>query len=262
MAPVSCTSLRQRGASISADRIDYSVETDTVVATGSVRLERAGDTATGPSLVYRIGEATGEMERPVFEIPKREDRRSASRGSAERVLLEGEDRSRLLRAEYTTCPVPREDWALKVSELEIDSKRQVGTAWNSAVWFLGVPILYSPWLSFPLDNARKTGFLPPTLGSSGRGGFEFALPWYWNIAPNQDATITPKLFSKRGLQLGGEYRYLRPAYSGQADVEFLPNDAIAERDRYFLAVKHSQQLPLGLSLAVNAQRVSDHAGRC
>jgi len=250
-------SLRQRGASISADRIDYSVETDTVVATGSVRLERAGDTATGPSLVYRIAEATGEMERPVFEIPKREDRRSASRGSAERVLLEGEDRSRLLRAEYTTCPIPREDWALKVSELEIDSKRQVGTAWNSAVWFLGVPILYSPWLSFPLDNARKTGFLPPTLGSSGRGGFEFALPWYWNIAPNQDATITPKLFSKRGLQLGGEYRYLRPAYSGQADVEFLPNDAIAERDRYFLAVKHSQQLPLGLSLAVNAQRVSD-----
>ncbi|MGE0358282.1 MAG: LPS-assembly protein LptD [Burkholderiales bacterium] len=250
-------SLRQRGAAIDADRLDYSLETDTVMATGHVRLERAGDVATGPRLVYRISEATGEMDNPVFELPRREDRRSASRGAAERALLEGEERSRLLRASYTTCPVPRDDWTLRVSELEIDGKRQVGTAWNTAVWFLGVPILYSPWLSFPLNNERKTGFLPPTLGSSGRGGFEFALPWYWNIAPNQDATLTPKLFTKRGLQLGGEYRYLRPDYSGQADVEFLPNDAIAERDRYFLAVRHSHRLPWGWTAAVDAQRVSD-----
>lgn len=250
-------SLRQRGAAIAADRLEYSRETDTAVATGNVRLERAGDIATGPSLVYRISEATGEMERPVFEIPGREDRRSASRGAAERVLLEGEDRSRLLRAEYTSCPVPRDDWMLKVSELEIDTRRQVGTAWNSSVWFLGVPILYSPWLTFPLNDARKTGFLAPTLGSSGRGGFEFAQPWYWNIAANQDATITPKLFSKRGLQLGGEYRYLRPAYTGQANVEFLPTDAIADRDRYLFSLRHAHQLPRGWSMSVNAQRVSD-----
>lgn len=250
-------SLRQRGASIAADRLQYSLETDVAVATGNVRLERSGDAATGPRLVYRINDGTGEMDKPVFEIPKREDRRSASRGSAERAVLEGEDRSRLLRAEYTTCPVPRDDWTLKVSELEIDGKRQVGTAWNSTVWFLGVPILYSPWLSFPLNSARKTGLLPPTLGSSGRGGFEFAQPWYWNIAENQDATITPKLFSKRGLQLGGEYRYLRPAYSGEAQAEFLPNDAIAESDRYLLAFRHAQSLPRGWVLALNAQRVSD-----
>jgi LPS-assembly protein len=249
--------LRQRGAAITADRLEYSTETDTAVATGNVRLERSGDSATGPKLVYRIEEGTGEMERPVFEIPKREDRRSSSRGAAERALLEGEDRTRLFNAEYTTCPVPRDDWTLKVSELVIDGKREVGTAWNSTVWFLGVPILYSPWLSFPTNNARKSGFLPPTLGSSGRGGFEFALPWYWNIAEYQDATITPKLFSKRGLQLGGEYRYLRPSYTGQAEVEFLPNDAIAERDRYLLAVRHAHQLGRGWSVGVNAQRVSD-----
>ncbi|HEX4943815.1 MAG TPA: LPS-assembly protein LptD [Usitatibacteraceae bacterium] len=250
-------SLRQRGAAINADRLEYSLETDTAVATGNVRLERLGDSATGPRLVYRIEQGTGEMESPVFDFPKREDRRSASRASAERAILEGEDRNRFLRAEYTTCPVPRDDWTLKVSELVIDGKRQVGTAWNSTVWFLGVPILYSPWLSFPTNNARKTGFLPPTFGSSGRGGFEFSLPWYWNIAESQDATVMPKLFSKRGLQVGGEYRYLRPTYAGQADVEFLPNDAIADRDRYFLAVRHAQQLPRGWSLAVNAQRVSD-----
>jgi LPS-assembly protein len=251
-------SLRQRGVAISADRVDYSTETDTAVATGNVRIDRAGDIVTGPQLVYRISEGTGEMESPVIEVPRREDRRNASRGSATRAMLEGDERSRLLGAEYTTCPVPRDDWFLRVSELEIDSKRQVGTAWNSAVYFLGVPILYSPWMSFPLDNARTTGFLAPTVGTSGRGGFEFALPWYWNIAENQDATITPKLFSKRGLQVGAEYRYLRPTYAGQADIEFLPNDAIADTDRYLLAVKHVQQLPYGLSLAVNAQKVSDN----
>jgi LPS-assembly protein len=250
-------SLRQRGAVITADRLEYSEETDTAVASGNVRLEREGSSATGPRLLYRIAEGTGEMEKPVFEIPKTEERRSASRGSAESAILEGEQMSRLLRAEYTTCPVPRDDWMLRVSELELDGKAQVGTAWNSSVWFLGVPILYSPWLSFPINNERKTGFLAPTLGSSGRGGFEFALPWYWNIAENQDATITPKIFSKRGLQVGGEYRYLRPGYAGQADVEFLPNDSITDSDRYFLGFRHVHQLPRGWSVAVNAQGVSD-----
>ena len=250
--------IRQRGAAIFADRLEYDVQADTAVATGNVRLERAGDTVTGPRLVYRIDEGTGEMERPQFAIPKTEERRSASRGSAERALLEGDEKSRLFRAEYTTCPVPRDDWVLRVAELEIDGKNQVGTAWNSAVHFLGVPILYSPWLSFPINNARKTGFLAPTLGSSGQSGFEFALPWYWNIAENQDATITPKIYSKRGLQVGGEYRYLRPTFSGQADAEFLPNDSITGTDRYLVALRHSQRLPLGMSLAVNAQKVSDN----
>ena len=249
--------IRQRGAAIFADRLDYDVENDTALATGNVRLERIGDTVTGPRLLYRIDEGTGEMERPFFQIPKTEERRHASRGSAEHAFLEGDEKSRLLRAEYTTCPVPRDDWVLKVGELEIDGKQQVGTAWNSAVYFFGVPILYSPWLSFPIDNARKSGFLAPTLGSSGQSGFEFSLPWYWNIAENQDATITPKIYSKRGLQMGGEYRYLRPTFTGQADAEFLPNDNITGTDRYFVSLRHAQQLPLGLSLAVNAQKVSD-----
>jgi LPS-assembly protein len=125
------------------------------------------------------------------------------------------------------------------------------------VYFLGVPILYSPWLSFPLDNARKSGFLAPIIGSSGQSGFELAVPYYWNIAENMDATITPKLFSKRGLQLGSEFRYLWPTFSGQLDAEYLPSDRIAERDRYFFGVRHVQSLPFNISMAVSAQKVSD-----
>jgi LPS-assembly protein len=249
--------LRQRGATIRADRVDYHADDQTAIATGNVRLERDGDAATGPRLDYHLDNDTGEMQAPVFEFPKRAERRVASRGQAQRALLEEDNKSRLFNAEYTSCPVPRDDWFLRVRELEIDSIRNIGTAYNTTVYFLGVPILYSPWLSFPLDNARKSGFLAPTFGTSGKSGFEASLPYYWNIATNMDATITPKIFTKRGVQVASELRYLMPKFSGQFDTEFLPNDRIAQADRYFLGWRHSQQLWKGWSFGVNAQKVSD-----
>ena len=249
--------LRQRGATIRADRVEYSGDEQTAVATGNVRLERAGDSASGPSLTYRLDNDTGEMEAPRFEFPKTGERRIASRGQAARALLEEDQKSRLIQAEYTSCPVPRDDWFIRVRSLEIDGARNVGTAYNTTVFFLGVPILYSPWLSFPLDNKRKTGFLAPTFGTSGKSGFEASLPYYWNIAENRDATLTPKTFTKRGFQLGGEARYLEPGFSGQLDAEYLPQDRIAERDRYFLGARHTHDFGRGWSAAVNAQKVSD-----
>jgi len=249
--------LRQRGATIRADRVDYSGEDQTAVATGSVSLERDGDVARGPTLTYHLDNDTGEMDSPVFEFPKKADRRIASRGHAERAILEEDQKNRLLNAEYTSCPAPRGDWFIRVHELVIDSSRNVGTAYNTTVFFLGMPILYSPFISFPLDNRRKTGLLSPTFGTSGKSGFEASLPFYWNIAENRDATLTPKLFTKRGLQLGAEVRYLEPKFSGQLDAEFLPNDRIAERDRYFLGIRHAQNFGAGWSAAINAQKVSD-----
>ena len=253
--------LRQRGATIRADKVEYFAEDQRAVATGNVQLEREGDTATGPRLVYRLDTDTGEMETPVFQFPKKDDRRTASRGQASRAILEENKRSRLVGAEYTSCPAPRDDWFLRVGELQIDGSRNVGTAHDTTVYFLGVPILYSPYLTFPLDNKRKTGFLAPTLGTSGQSGFEISLPYYWNIAENRDATFTPKIYTKRGLQLGGEFRYLEPTFTGILEGEYLPHDRIREEDRYFIGVRHVQQLwpqrwP-GWSANVNAQKVSD-----
>jgi LPS-assembly protein len=249
--------LRQRGATMRADRVDYDGTDQTAVATGHVQLDRGGDTATGPRLLYRLDNDTGEMEAPVFQFPKTAERKTASRGSAERAVLEQDGLSRLFGARYTSCPAPRDDWYLSVRELEIDSGRNVGTAYNSTVHFLGVPILYTPWLSFPLDNKRKSGFLAPTLGSSGKSGFEFALPWYWNISENLDATFTPRIFTKRGVQLGTEFRYLEPSFHGQFDSEYLPSDRIAESDRWFLGLRHEQRLSERWRWAINAQGVSD-----
>lgn len=249
--------LRQRGANIRADRVDYSGERQVAVATGNVVIERDGDTVSGPTLRYNLADDTGEMKSPTFEFPKKGERRASTRGEASLAVLAENKVNRLHDAMYTSCPAPRDDWYIKVRELEVDGNRNVGTALDTAVYFLGVPILYSPWLSFPLDNERKTGFLAPTFGTSGRSGFEVALPFYWNIAENRDATLTPKIFSKRGVQLGAEFRYLEEKFSGQLDGEFLPHDRIAGSDRWLMGVRHGQQLWGGWGLALNAQRVSD-----
>ena len=249
--------LRQRGALIRADRVDYFGDEQKVIATGNVKLDREGDTATGPRLTYHLDDETGEMEHPVFDLPKKEERRIATRGEATRVLLEPDQRARFYGAEYTSCPVPRDDWFLRVRELEVDSARNLGTAFSGTVYFLHVPILYTPYLSFPLDNRRKSGFLAPNFGTSGKSGFEFSLPYYWNIAENMDATLTPKTLSKRGLQLGAEYRYLEPKFKGVIEGEYLPQDRIARRDRWFAAVTHEQTLWNGWTAGISAQGVSD-----
>jgi LPS-assembly protein len=249
--------LRQRGAVVRADRVDYHDADQSLVATGHVRLERDGDVAAGPRLNYQLDAGTGDMDSPVFEFPKRPERRTASRGQAAHAVLEGDQKSRLYQAEYTSCPVPRDDWFIRVRELELDTSRNVGTAYNTTVFFLGVPILYSPYLSFPLDNRRKTGFLAPTFGTSARSGFEVSLPYYWNIAENYDATVTPKVLTRRGVQLGAELRYLTPSIAGEIEGEFLPHDRVRGADRSFMAIRHVQQLGHGFSFTANAQRVSD-----
>jgi len=251
--------LRQRGAAIRADRVEYHDADQTVAATGGVRLERDGDVASGPRLNYKLDNGTGDMDSPVFEFPKRLERRTASRGQASRAVLEENSVTRLFKAEYTSCPVPRDDWFIRVRELELDTSRNVGTAYNSTVYFLGVPILYSPYMSFPMDNKRKSGFLAPTLGTSAQSGFDFSLPYYFNLAENYDATLTPKIYTRRGIQIGAEARYLTSFMSGQVDGEVLPHDRVTDSDRYFMGLKHVQQLGHGISFSANAQKVSDDA---
>ena len=120
-----------------------------------------------------------------------------------------------------------------------------------------MPILYLPFLDFPLNGQRKTGFLAPTLGSTGNNGLVVEAPFYWNLAPNYDATITPRLLTKRGLQINNEFRYLQQTYSGQVDAEYLPNDNVKGADRYFGRLQHREAILPNLSLALDLQKASD-----
>jgi len=180
-----------------------------------------------------------------------------SRGDADMIFFEGESRKRLTSARYTTCEVDRDDWYIKAGELELDNYTKTGTARNARVEFKGVPLLYTPWMNFSFMNQRKSGFLSPTIGTTSRSGFEVQVPYYFNIAPDMDATFGTRLLSKRGVQLQGEFRYLDEDYSGVSSAEYLPSDNLSGENRYYFNLNHRHTFGSGWTGGYNIERVSD-----
>ena len=180
-----------------------------------------------------------------------------ARGGAGRVTLTSRDLLRINDATYTTCNPDDEVWALDASEIELDRISEWGSARDVVVRFKGTPIFYSPYLTFPLTDKRKSGFLTPSYRVSGQTGFEVALPYYWNIAPEQDATFGVRGMTKRGVLLQGEYRYLSDYGEGQAGLEYLPNDAARGGDRAAFAFEHDASFTSGWSIDIDVDWVSD-----
>lgn len=184
-------------------------------------------------------------------------RPSEASGHAERTDFEGENQISLTDATYSTCKPGQTDWYLQASEMHLDYDRNVGDASHASLWFKDVPIFYSPLASFALNNKRRSGVLHPTFSSSTRNGFDVSVPYYWNIAPNYDATFLLRYISKRGFQLGTEGRYLGSNFSGTTRLEYMPNDDIEHRRRYAYNIQHQHNLGRGFSAALNWQKVSD-----
>lgn len=180
-----------------------------------------------------------------------------SRGDAKKVLFEGEHKKVLKSARYTTCEVDQDDWYIKASELEIDTYTKKATAWNARVEFMGAPLLYTPWIDFSYLNQRKSGFLSPTIGTTSRSGFEVQVPYYWNIAPEMDATLGVRALSKRGVQLQGEFRYLDEKFNGVNNIEFLPSDNNTGENRYYMSLTHAHSFGNGWSGGYYFEKVSD-----
>ena len=158
------------------------------------------------------------------------------------------------------------DWILRATTLSMDNEEDIGTAEGAVLSFKGVPLLPIPNMSFPLSEARKSGFMPPTLELDNVNGAVVAVPYYWNIAPNRDATLTPTVMSKRGLNLGSEFRYLEPGYSGLLHLDVMPNDLLRGSNRWGLNYGHQTTLDNaltrrlsdgGMALNLNLNRVSD-----
>ncbi|MBC7698630.1 MAG: LPS-assembly protein LptD [Bacteroidia bacterium] len=181
-----------------------------------------------------------------------------SRGDAKAVLFEGQDTKRLIDARYTTCPAGVDDWYIKAKELVLNEYSESAVATNAYIEFKGVPFLYTPWISFSYNNQRKSGLLAPTIGSTSRSGLEVSTPFYWNIAPNMDATLATRVLSKRGVQMQGEFRYLEDSFSGIDNVEYLPNDNQTESTRYYANLKHQQTFGNGWSAGYSLEKVSDN----
>ena len=182
---------------------------------------------------------------------------NSSRGDAKAIFFEGQDKKRLVDARYTTCEPGVDDWYIKAKEIELDDYTKSGTAKNAYVEFKGVPLLYTPWMSFSFNNERKSGLLAPTVGTTSRSGFETSIPYYINIAPDKDATVGVRYLSKRGVQLQGEFRYLGENYSGIDNLEYLNNDSLNGGNRYYANLSHSHNLGAGWSAGYNLEKVSD-----
>lgn len=271
--------LRKIGTVVDADRMTYWPVDDELEAVGNVRLAQGDDLVSGPKMRLKLEDQVGYFEQPNYFI-RRESvvtpepgrgmqsttgfsssaplrKTTEGRGEAERIDFEGVNQIRLKDATYTTCKPGNDDWYAKAGDLKLDYDREVADGSDATVYFKGVPILYSPWMSFSLNNNRKSGLLSPTFGSTSNSGIELTLPYYWNIAPNMDATIAPRALSKRGLQLGSEFRYLGETYGGEARAEILQNDKVANRDRYGFSLQHAQNLGYGFAGVINYNKVSD-----
>ena len=251
--------LRSRYETVLADWLTYDTINDEIWAKGNVVIRRGFDWITGPEVRFTRDTEIGFFKSPRFFVSD-----VSGSGSADEIKFVGPDRYDVIDARYTTCVAPNRDWYLKADELEIDNLRKIATGRRASVYFMDVPVMYSPWLEFPLSNERKSGFLTPTFGSSGVRGFEFSAPYYLNLAPNYDATITPRYMTKRGLQVGGEFRYLlgdATSPLGQAtgvmNAEVLPDDRVTRTTRYLLGIKHTEQFAPWLAGFLNVNKVSD-----
>jgi LPS-assembly protein len=245
---------RRGGLVIRADRLAYDTPQDLASATGKVRVSRGGAIYTGPELHLRVQRFEGYFLQPEFEFTQ-----LGAGGRAERIDFLDSARARATRAEYTSCPRegPEEPaWVLRTDSVRLDLDANEGVAEGAVLRFLGVPILALPALSFPLSDARKSGWLPPSINTDNRSGVELSVPWYWNIAPNRDATLTPRVITRRGFGLDTEFRYLEPHDEGTLALDWLPNDRLTRTSREALQWTHEGafgQLRYGAGLV----RVSD-----
>jgi LPS-assembly protein len=244
---------RQAGGNFFASWLRYDTTLNLVQARGQVRMETPTLVVEGDSLELRLDNYSGELIEPVYHLPAQR-----GRGHADRIDFIGENNFKLQEATYTTCPVDNDDWFLKVGDLDIDRTRNVGTAHHATLQFLGTPILYTPWMDFSLNNERKSGVLAPTVGITERSGVDVTVPYYLNLAPNYDATLFPRLLTKRGVLLGVESRFLLDNSHGANSLEILPNDRVADDTRWSAALNDEYRLNANTRAGMTIIRVSDN----
>ena len=255
--------LKRGRLTLTGDRLEYENIADRASARGNVRIDTAdGNWFTGPELSLTLGRFEGWFTKPEYFFA-----RTQAGGRAERIDFIDEQRAQLTRADYTSCTRNGDGmpaWLMSADRVKLDFETNEGVAEGAVLRFLGVPILAAPVLTFPLNDERKSGWLPPTLNLDSKSGFEVGVPWYWNIAPQRDATFTPFVYTRRGFGLLSEGRYLEPRHDGEVLWHWLPKDRVFDAARS--ALKWRQQgLAFGSDAATawrwrhEGLRVSDDA---
>jgi LPS-assembly protein len=244
--------IRRGDSQLEADDAVYNGTSGDFAVAGNIDFRNPGTRVRGRAAAYSPGAEQLVITAADFELYS-----LPARGSAGRIAVEGSTRLVLNDVRYTACAPGKDDWLLIADDITIDRSKGMASARNAKLEFLGVPILWLPYLTYPVSGQRKSGVLLPDFGSSGQRGFELLVPYYFNLAPNYDATLTPRYMSQRGLQLQGEFRYLDTNHRGILGAEFLPDDKGTGDARTLLRVAHRSRLPGRLDLNVTATDVSD-----
>src|SRR5450631_957536 len=237
--------------SVSADSVTYDYASDKLTVKGKVDF-------LDPKLRVRSDDGSydtvggANFNEAFFQLMDRN-----GRGFAKDIDVRPDGKVALDQVHYTSCPVGHEDWSLNAARISLDTRLQEGTAHNVTMRFKDVPIFYTPYISFPLGDERKSGVLFPSFGHSGTNGYQFEVPYYFNLQPNYDLTLTPGLLSARGVQLASEFRYLTAGSRGQVEASFLPGDKQTHSDRSYFHVTDTTDLAHGLRFDADVATVSD-----
>ena len=264
--------LKKGNKTIKAEVIEYDEVSEKLITTGNTNIDLESMSLRGSKLTLKLSDETGSMEDASFNF-KRGDKEEKSvikngtvitkrsydfRGDAKAIFFEGENKKRLQSGRVTTCEADSDDWYLKSSNMEVNTKTDRVNASNAVVEFKGLPVLYTPYINFSLNKNRKSGFLATTVGTTTKSGFDLQIPYYFNISPNMDATLTARYLGKRGPQADGEFRYMEENYSGKNQIQFMKHDEESAKDnRYFVKLEHQHKFNNGWSASYNYQKVSD-----
>jgi LPS-assembly protein len=264
--------LKKGNTTIKAEVIEYDEVSEKIITTGNTNIDLESMSLRGSKLSLKLSDETGQMDDASF-IFKNADKPEKSvikrgvvvtkrsydfRGDAKAIFFEGENKKRLQSSRITTCEADSDDWYIKSSNMEVNTKTDRVNASNAILEFKGLPVLYTPSIDFSLNKNRKSGFLSSTFGTTSQSGFEFRVPYYFNISPNMDATLTARYLGKRGPLADGEFRYLTENYSGFNQLQYMNHDQSSGQDnRYYVKLDHKHKFNNGWSASYNYQKVSD-----
>ena len=245
--------LQQSGRLVEADSGYLTQDRDYARFDGNIRLAEPGLLLTGDQGVVNVNTSAGQLLSSEFVSSSMH-----AHGRAERIRRFSDGSMRIDQGMYTTCAPGQRSWSFLASNIVLDPNTGVGKVYDAKLRINDVPVLYTPYFRFPIDDRRQTGLLPPHFGTSTNGGFVYAQPIYLNLAPNYDATLTPTLYTQRGLLMKGEFRYLTESLGrGEISGAVLANDKQTGEDRKSGRYRHDVQWDSGWSARTDLNYVSD-----
>ncbi|OCH68619.1 MULTISPECIES: LPS assembly protein LptD [Vibrio] len=244
----------QGNKTILADNVTLHQQENIVVAEGNVNFSDGQIKSVSDRATNNL--TTDEM---TLENTDYEFLCEPGRGDAVYIAKTGKAVYEIEDGSITSCPIGDNAWRLRASSIDVDQNKEQATFYNPRFEIQSVPVFYLPYLTVPIGDTRKTGFLYPTVSYGSSDGFEAEIPIYWNLAPNYDLETTFKYMQERGTQLNSKFRYLSDFGEGSIKSEYLPDDKKyeAKGDRWGAQLEHSGIFQESWLFEVDYSKVSD-----